>query len=252
MLQPRITPCLLIQDSGLVKTTNFKNSIYVGDPINAVKIFNEKEVDELIVLDIDSTVKKTEPNYDLIYKIASECRMPLCYGGGINSLSQIDKIISLGVEKIAICSAINKNPDIFIDASKMVGSQSIVGVIELNKINDEYFCFTNSGKTKINYTPEQLINFYQKNEVGEILINLINKDGLMSGYDLDYISKLSEDIFLPFTILGGASGLDDFKLAYSTLGIVGMSAGSIFVFKGNYKAVLINYLNKDEKLSIFK
>ena len=133
MILPRIIPCLLIKDGGLVKTVKFSNPKYVGDPINAVKIFNEKEVDELIVLDIDATKKKVDPNYNLIRKLAEECRMPLCYGGGIKSIAQAEKIISLGVEKVAISSSAVYNPDLLSKISKKLGNQSMVLVLDVKK-----------------------------------------------------------------------------------------------------------------------
>jgi len=175
MLLPRIIPCLLIKNGGLVKTINFDNPKYVGDPINAVKIFNEKKVDELIVLDIESSINKIPPDYNLIEKIAQECRMPLCYGGGINSVDQIQKIISLGVEKVSICSNAIDNLDLLKKGADIVGSQSIVGAIDIEKINNKYFATKFSGKVNTKIDASDLIDLYQENNVGEIFFEFCLK-----------------------------------------------------------------------------
>ena len=178
--------------------------------------------------------------------------MPLCYGGGINNIDQIEKIISLGVEKVSICSSIQTNPNLFKKASEIVGAQSIVGVIDIMKENDNYACYVESGSKKIKYNPIELIQFYNQSNVGEILLNFISKDGMMSGFDIEFIKLISGEIVTPYTILGGASSIDDFRESFLNLGTIGISAGSLFVFRGKYKAVLINYFSKDEKKSINK
>ena len=245
MLYPRIIPCLLIQDGGLVKTINFKNPTYVGDPINAVKIFNEKEVDELIVLDIDATINSHEPNFKLIEQLAAECRMPLCYGGGITTVNQIQKIISLGVEKVSICSSTVENQKLLLDGSEIVGSQSIVGAIDIVKKNKNYFVSKNAGDKIMDIDPEDLILKYIDSNVGEIFINFVNEDGEMNGYDYEYIDKIYSKINVPLTVIGGAGKLDDFKKLFKKFNLIGAAAGSYFVFKGIYKAVLINYISKE-------
>lgn len=252
MLYPRIIPCLLIQDGGLVKTINFKNPTYVGDPINAVKIFNEKEVDELIVLDIDATINSHEPNFKLIEQLAAECRMPLCYGGGITTVNQIQKIISLGVEKVSICSSTVENQKLLLDGAEIVGSQSIVGAIDIVKKNKNYFVSKNAGDKIMDIDPEDLILKYIDSNVGEIFINFVNEDGEMNGYDYEYIDKIYSKINVPLTVIGGAGKLDDFKKLFKKFNLIGAAAGSYFVFKGIYKAVLINYISKEEKLKLFK
>jgi cyclase len=252
MLYPRIIPCLLIQDGGLVKTINFKNPTYVGDPINAVKIFNEKEVDELIVLDIDATINSHEPNFKLIEQLAAECRMPLCYGGGITTVNQIQKIISLGVEKVSICSSTVENQKLLLDGAEIVGSQSIVGAIDIVKKNKNYFVSKNAGDKIMDIDPEDLILKYIDSNVGEIFINFVNEDGEMNGYDYEYIDKIYSKINVPLTVIGGAGKLDDFKKLFKKFNLIGAAAGSYFVFKGIYKAVLINYISKEDKLKLFK
>jgi cyclase len=252
MLYPRIIPCLLIQDGGLVKTINFKNPTYVGDPINAVKIFNEKEVDELIVLDIDATINSHEPNFKLIEQLAAECRMPLCYGGGITTVNQIQKIISLGVEKVSICSSTVENQKLLLNGAEIVGSQSIVGAIDIVKKNKNYFVSKNAGDKIMDIDPEDLILKYIDSNVGEIFINFVNEDGEMNGYDYEYIDKIYSKINVPLTVIGGAGKLDDFKKLFKKFNLIGAAAGSYFVFKGIYKAVLINYISKEDKLKLFK
>ena len=255
MLRSRIIPCLLVHKKGLVKTVNFKNPKYVGDPINAVKIFNEKEVDELIVLDIDATVENRSPNYELIKNLATECRMPFCYGGGITTVEQAKKIIELGAEKIAISSSAINNPDLIKAIGNAVGVQSVVVVIDVRKKNilagGGYEIFTNNGKNNAKVKIKDFINQLNEIGVGEIVINSIENDGCMKGYDLTLISMIRDLTNFPITALGGAGTLEDIKNLISKFKIIGVSAGSLFVFKGKYKAVLINYPNREEKLRLF-
>tara|TARA_B100000768_G_scaffold100252_1_gene93314 strand:- start:9795 stop:10559 length:765 start_codon:yes stop_codon:yes gene_type:complete len=254
MLRPRITPCLLIHNGGLVKTTNFQDPKYVGDPLNAVKIFNEKNADELIVLDIDATSLNKEPNYEVIKKLASECRMPLCYGGGVKTVDQFKKIISLGVEKVAISSAAIEDTDIIANASEVVGSQSVVVVVDLKKsfFKNSYNIYINNGKKKVKGDPISLIKKFEDSGAGEIVINSIDNDGTMKGYDIELISSFRESINIPITALGGAGSLLDIELLIKKHNIIGAAAGSLFVFKGKYRAVLINYPSQQEKDKIIK
>jgi cyclase len=253
MLAPRIIPCLLVHNKGLVKTVKFKDAKYVGDPINAVKIFNEKESDELIVLDIDATVEGREPDYKMIENLAAECRMPLCYGGGIKTVEQATRIFNLGVEKIALSSAVIENLKLVSDISKEVGSQSVVVVIDVKKkMFGGYDIYTHNGIKKTNIDLEKFIIELQSLGIGEIVINSIDNDGVMKGYDLNLIEKIKPLINVPMTILGGAGSLEDIKTLIEKVGIVGCSAGSLFVFKGKYKAVLINYPNKTEKEKLIR
>jgi cyclase len=244
-----------VHKKGLVKTVNFKNPKYVGDPINAVKIFNEKEVDELIVLDIDATVENRSPNYELIKNLATECRMPFCYGGGITTVEQAKKIIELGAEKIAISSSAINNPDLIKAIGNAVGVQSVVVVIDVRKKNilagGGYEIFTNNGKNNAKVKIKDFINQLNEIGVGEIVINSIENDGCMKGYDLTLISMIRDLTNFPITALGGAGTLEDIKNLISKFKIIGVSAGSLFVFKGKYKAVLINYPNREEKLRLF-
>ena len=248
MLRSRIIPCLLVRDKGLVKTFNFKEKKYVGDPINAVKIYNEKLVDEIIVLDIDSSVLGYEPDYKMIENLAVECRMPLCYGGGIKSVDQAVRISHLGVEKIAISSAAIENPGLIAEIAAAIGRQSVVVVLDIKKsILGSYDVYIYNGKKKVK---KDLISLAKELEVagaGEIVINSIDLDGKMTGFDLRLIEKVRNAVDIPLTVLGGAGNLDHIKAVIDKFKIIGVAAGSLFVFKGIYKAVLISYPSKDEK-----
>lgn len=251
MLRPRIIPCLLIQNKGLVKTVHFKNPKYVGDPINAVRIFNEKEVDELMVLDIDATCEKRAPDFKMIEHLAAECRMPLCYGGGVKDVEQIKRIFGLGVEKVAISAAAVDNPVLISEAARCVGNQSIVVVIDVKKkaMFGRYDVWTHNGFKNTGKNPVEFAKQMENLGVGEIVINSIDHDGMMKGYDLDLIDNIRKVITVPLTALGGAGSLDDIGGLIARHGIVGAAAGSLFVFKGKFRAVLINYpnwLDKDD------
>jgi len=243
MLRPRIIPCLLVHKGGLVKTVGFKAPKYVGDPINAVKIFNEKEVDELTVLDIDATANKAEPDYRMIANLAAECRMPLCYGGGIKTAEQAKQIIGLGVEKVAISSAAVDNPDLISRIADEIGRQSVVVVLDDKKrmLGGDYDVFTQNAQRNTKRSVSDLALLAEKHGAGELVINSIDRDGQMKGYDLALAQKVRQLVNIPITILGGAGALTDLESLIRTCGVIGASAGSLFVFKGVYKAVLINY-----------
>jgi cyclase len=242
MLRPRIIPCLLVRNKGLVKTVKFGPSKYVGDPINAVKIFNEKEADELIVLDIDATTNGSEPDFAMIQKLAAECRMPLCYGGGIKTVEQARRIIGLGVEKVAISSVALSDSNLITEIAAEIGSQSVVVVLDVKKsLFGKYEVYTHNGQKKTGRTPVEVAQQAEKLGAGEIVINSIDLDGQMTGYDLNLATKIREAIRLPMTLLGGAGSLSDIGSLIQTCGVVGAAAGSLFVFKGVYRAVLINY-----------
>jgi cyclase len=254
MLRPRIIPCLLIHKGGLVKTQQFGNPKYVGDPINTVKIFNEKEADELIVLDIDATRKGLEPNFDMIRKLAAECRMPLCYGGGVTSTAQAARIIDMGVEKVAVSAAAIANPRLINDLACTIGRQSVVAVLDVRKkkkmfSKDYQICTHNS---QVIHVQDPLILASQLEEagVGEIVINSVECDGMMQGYDLEMASQFRNALKVPLTFLGGAGSQADILRLLSCVGVVGAAAGSLFVFKGKYRAVLVNYPTPMQKLQL--
>jgi cyclase len=254
MLRPRIIPCLLVQQGGLVKTKAFKEPKYVGDPINAVKIFNEKEADELIVLDIDATVQRREPDFGLIAKLAAECRMPLCYGGGVTTAEQAARIVDMGVEKVAVSAAALDNPELLSEISAAVGRQSVVTVLDVRKKTGLFargfeLC-THNAKVVHKEDPLALALQFQDLGVGEIVINSVDRDGLMQGYDLDLAAQFCQVLKVPVTFLGGAGSLDDIRQLLSHVGLVGAAAGSLFVFKGKYRAVLINYPTPIQKTEL--
>ena len=249
MLLPRIIPCLLIRNKGLVKTFRFDTFKYVGDPINAVRIFNEKHADELFVLDIDVYKTQKEPDYKLISHLAMESRMPFCYGGGIKTLQEAIKILSLGVEKIALSSSIILNSDLITNIANVAGRQSVVAVLNLKKrrFKNKYDLYIGNGKINTGLDPITFAKKIQHLGCGEIVINSIDNDGVMKGYDLELIKQIRESVSIPITALGGAGKLEDLGLVIKKFGIIGVAAGSLFVFKGKYKAVLINYPNNIEK-----
>jgi cyclase len=254
MLRPRIIPFLMIHKGSLVKTEAFKSPKYVGDPINAVKIFNEKEADELMLVDIDATVNRVEPNYSLIAKLAAECRMPLCYGGGINSVEQASRIISLGVEKIAIGAAAVADPTIVSHIAKAVGSQSVVVVLDVRKksglLAKGYELCSHNAKTIHKLDPVAFAQAMQEAGSGEIVINSVDRDGSMKGYDLVLAQQMHEVLRVPITMLGGAGSLEDLVALIGQCGLIGVAAGSLFLFKGKYRAVLINYPTAAQKEEI--
>lgn len=249
MLRPRIIPCLLVHQGGLVKTVAFKDPKYVGDPINAVKIFNEKETDELIVVDIDATVNGAEPDFKMIANLAAECRMPLCYGGGVKTVAQANRIIELGVEKVAISSAAIENPKLISDAAREIGGQSVVVVLDVKKDprSGENMVWTHNGTRKTGRSVLSLAHEAQERGAGEIVVNSIDNDGKMKGYDLALARSVRDAVRLPITVLGGAGSLAHIGELLNACGVIGAAAGSFFVFKGAYRAVLISYPAQAQK-----
>ena len=253
MLKSRIIPCLLVHKKGLVKTVSFKDPKYVGDPINAVKIFNEKEVDELMVVDIDCTVENRDPDFEMIKNLAVECRMPFCYGGGVKTVEHAKKIISLGAEKVALSSEAVNNIDILEKIGNAVGFQSVVVVLDAKKKGffGTYEIFTHNGKKATGIKLKDYLDKINKIGVGEVVINSIENDGKMQGFDFNLFDIARDIIDGPLTILGGAGKIEDIKDAIKQYKTIGVSAGSLFVFKGKYKAVLINYPNLEERKSLY-
>lgn len=254
MLRPRLIPCLLLKNGGLVKTVRFGQPKYVGDPLNAVRIFNEKGVDELIVADIDATARKCEPNYKMIANLAAECRMPLCYAGGVRTAEQVERIVSLGVEKVAISSAAIETPELISEAAKRVGNQSIVVVMDVKKTGllRKYELFTHNGTRATGHNPVLYAKKAESLGAGEILVNSIDHDGVMKGYDLNLIDQVHDTVSLPISVVGGAGSMADIENLIQRYGIIGAVAGSLFVFKGKYRAVLINYPDIEQKANIWQ
>ncbi len=226
-----------------MKTQRFKDDKYVGDPINAVKVFNEKEVDELMLIDIDATAQRRAPNFPLLRSIAVESRMPLSYGGGVRTADEVVKIISLGFEKVSLSASVLERPTLIREAADAVGAQSVVVTLDVRKNSffPGYTVFTHNGSTK---RKVDLIDFCQQAVelgAGEIIINSIDRDGMMSGYDLELAKEIRAAVRSPITILGGAGSVGHMQELIDAVGVVGAAAGSMFVFKGTYRAVLINY-----------
>lgn len=252
MLRPRLIPCLLIHKGGLVKTVQFGNPKYIGDPVNAVRIFNEKGVDELMVIDIDATRNGVAPDEKLISELAAECRMPLCYAGGVKDVEQIDRLVALGVEKVAMSAALVDNIELVSLAAERVGSQSIVGVIDIKATGllRKNEVVTHNGTKRTGLNPLEFAKRLEDAGVGEIVVNSVDRDGMMAGYDLDFADRLRQTVRVPITILGGAGAMDHVRSLVARHPIIGAAAGSLFVFKGKFRAVLINYPSLDERDSL--
>lgn len=252
MLRPRITPFLLVHEGGLVKTVGFKDPKYVGDPINAVKIFNEKEADELVVVDMDATVNGVEPDYKAIEHMALECRMPLCYGGGVHSVEQAKRIIGLGVEKVSISAAAVARPELVAEIADEVGRQSVVVVIDARKkMLGGWEVVTHNAQRSAKTDALDFAARVADLGAGEIVMNSVDLDGRMTGYDLELARRLRGRVNVPMTMLGGAGKLEHLAELFSACGVVGAAAGSLFVFKGQYRAVLINYPKPADKEPLF-
>jgi cyclase len=245
MLRRRIIPALLLRDGGLVKTVKFSKERYIGDPINAVKIFNEKEVDELCLLDIGATTEGRPPAYSEINEIVSEAFMPIGYGGGIQTMDHVEQLFKIGVEKVIMNTAAFENETLVKEASSVFGNQSIVVSIDIKKdIWGHYKIFTRSGKSKQKIDLITAVKKMQDLGAGEIILNNIDRDGTMQGYDIEPIDKISKAIEVPLVALGGAASIDDFVDAIQH-GAAAVSAGSMFVYQGVHKAVLISYITSD-------
>jgi imidazole glycerol-phosphate synthase subunit HisF len=241
MLRTRVIPVLLVKNNGLVKTIKFDKPKYIGDPINAVKIFNDKEVDEMIVLDIEASKLNKKPNFELIKSIAEECFMPLGYGGGINELEDIQRLFAIGVEKVILNTASFTNLNLITEAAKIFGEQSIVVCIDVSKnFWGKYHPYSHITKKIVSI---DLLSHIQKTiaaGAGEIFINNVDLDGTMNGYDTKLIELLAYKITTPLVICGGAGDLNHLKSGYMA-GASALAAGSLFVYHGPHKAVLINY-----------
>jgi imidazole glycerol-phosphate synthase subunit HisF len=252
MIIPRIIPCLLLASSGLVKTVKFKDPKYIGDIINTVRIFNEKEVDEIVILDIKASLENRPPNYTLLKDIATECFMPLCYGGGIRSVDEIKKLFELGTEKVSLNSSIFDDSQLISQASNAFGSQSIVVSIDIKRnMFGNYSVNSHSGSIDRKVDP---VDFAKKVEglgAGEILVTSIDRDGTRQGYDLDIINRISSAVEIPVIACGGANNLEDCKKVLLA-GAAGAAAGSFFVLHGKHRAVLVSYPDRSKINNLLK
>lgn len=251
MLRTRVIPSLLIKNGDLVKGSQFKDHRYVGDPINLVRIFNEKEVDELLFLDISATIRG-EINYEIIKDIASEAFMPFSYGGGIREVAQIEKLFKIGVEKVVLNSFAHQNPELIKDAVKVAGSQSIVLSMDVKKtLWGTYEVFTRNAKTRTKFNPTDYAKKMQELGVGEIILCSVDREGTGKGYDLKLLKSVSSMLDIPVVASGGAGRLDDFRQAVSSGMASAVAAGDMFIFYGKHKAVLANYPSNAELEKIF-
>lgn len=253
MLKPRLIPVLLCQNNALVKTVNFDEGKYIGDPINAVRIFNEKMVDELCFCDISDDPNFLRPNFKLIEKLSYECRMPLLYAGGVETIEEIEKLISLGVEKVGVGLGSGKRLTLISEATRRLGNQSIAGFINVKKTNTGYVTYFNNGSKTIGKELKEAINDGHEAGVGEFVINSIDLDGRMLGFDEELIERtLSLANQTPVTVVGGAGSWEDISGVYKKYGLIGIGVGSLCVFKGPFKAVLINYPDVEKKAELMR
>jgi imidazole glycerol-phosphate synthase subunit HisF len=247
MLKVRVMPCLLLRNAGLVKTIQFKNPGYVGKPINAIRIYNEKEVDELIFLDITATVENKRPPFKIISEIANECFMPVAYGGGVRTLDDVKEIFSLGIEKVALNSYAVENPLFVRMAADKFGSQSIVVSIDAKrKLWGRYEVYTHGGRKATGLDPVKFAAQMQEMGAGEILLTSIDRDGTMQGYDLDLVKRITDTVNVPVIACGGAGKVSDFKAVVEEGGASAAAAGSMVVYFGRNRAVLVNFPEKKE------
>lgn len=242
MYRARVIPCLLLRERGLVKTRKFKDAVYIGDPINTMRIFSDKEVDEIIVLDIDASLEGREPDYELIEEMAGEAFMPVAYGGGIRTVEQVRRLVRSGIEKVVINSAAFESFEVIRAAVDLFGSQAVVGGVDAKKtLFDGYRVVAKSATQEIGMSLEDYVDKLTVAGVGEIFLNSVDRDGTMNGFDLKLIRYVAERVDVPIVACGGAGKPEHLAQAISVGGASAVAAGSMFVFHGKHRAVLINY-----------
>jgi imidazole glycerol-phosphate synthase subunit HisF len=252
MIATRTIPCLLLRNLGPVKTVKFKDPKYLGDPINIVRIFNDKEVDELVFLDITATPEKKKPPLELLARITSECFMPLCYGGGVRDLDTMRALYGLGIEKVALNTMAVENPALVASASLEFGAQSVIVSIDVKKkLFGGYEVVTNGGRRGTGLDPVAHAKAMERAGAGEILLNSVDRDGTMEGYDLDLVRRVSSAVGIPVVACGGAKTLTDLGRVVKEGGASAAAAGSMFVFQGQHRAVLISYPSQKELRAAF-
>lgn len=244
--RPRIIPVLLMDDRDLLKTVNFKDRTYLGDPVNAVKIFNRKGIDELAILDIGATRNHREPDFEILKDIASEAFMPLACGGGITSVEQVHELLAIGYEKVIINTGLVRNPSLIQKSAELFGSQSIVASIDAKLVNGQYKCYISEGTELVDKSPVEMAIEAERLGVGEIIINSIDRDGMMQGYDTELVRRVADSVKEPVIALGGAGGIKDLKTVLDEGHAHAAAGGSMFVYYGRLKAVLITAPNEDE------
>lgn len=253
--RPRLIPCLLLSEGSLVKTVRFKNPTYLGDPINAVKIFSEKCVDELCVQDIGASRNGRGPDFDLLSDMAGEAFMPLSYGGGVTTLEQAARLFHIGFEKVVLNTALVQRPELISQIAERFGVQSVVASIDAKQdLLKRWKCAIKDGTVLTNETPQALARKAQKLGAGEVLLNAVDRDGMMQGYDLKLIQSVAEGLSVPLIACGGAKDASDMAKALHEGGAHAAAAGSMFVYWGPLKAVLINAPSEEElyKLGIYR
>ncbi|OIO80983.1 hypothetical protein AUJ84_02085 [Candidatus Pacearchaeota archaeon CG1_02_32_132] len=243
MLKYRIIPCLLFNDKTIVKSVKFKDLRMVGDPTTVARVFNERKADEMIFLDIMASRKNKEPNFAVIEGIARECFMPLTIGGGIKNMQHVDKLFQIGADKISLNTALVKNPDLIMEIVKKYGSQAVVASIDAKKTDNGYRCFISSGNEESEYNPIELAKIAESLGAGEILLNSIDKDGTMEGYDLELIRMVSSSVGIPVIACGGCGKVEDFVSAIK-IGADAVCAASIFYFVGESMISSKDYMSK--------
>jgi cyclase len=243
----RVIPCLLLRGTGFVKTVRFRDPTYLGDPLNTLKIFNEKEVDEVIVLDIAATREGKGPNYGLIGEMASECFMPLTYGGGIRTVQEAERILQLGVEKVSLNAATVERPELITDIAQRFGSQSVVVSIDVKrKTLGGREVVTRGGTVRTGLEPVAFARHVESRGAGEVLLTSVDRDGTMSGYDLELTRQACSALTIPLVACGGAGSIADLGAAVKEGQVSAVAAGSLFVFHGPHRAVLISFPSRDE------
>ncbi len=251
MIQARVIPCLLLHGNGIVKTKKFKEAVYIGDPVNAVRIFSDKEADEIVILDIDASREGREPNYELIAEMAGEAFMPVAYGGGVRSLEQIRRLIRSGVEKVVINTLATESTDTIRAAVDVFGSQAIVGAVDVRtKLLGGYAVVAKSATVTTKLNLKQHLQSLLQAGVGELFVNNVDRDGCMTGYDMALVRSVTQ-ASVPVVVCGGAGTLAHLREAVIDGGASAVAAGSMFVFHGKHKAVLINYPKAAELQEIF-
>ncbi len=253
MLMTRVMPCLLLKNGSLVKTVKFKDPGYIGDPINAIRIFNEKEVDELIFLDISATVEKRQPPFKVLSEIASECFMPVTYGGGVRDVETIRQILGLGIEKVAINSHAVENPDFVQAAAEKFGSSTIVVSMDVRrKMFGKYEVAIHGGRKGTGRDPVEFASAMEKLGAGEILLTAMDRDGTQEGYDIELIKSVTSAVGIPVIACGGAGKIEDFRLAVKEGGASACAAGSMVVYFGRNRAVLITFPEREKLEAILR
>jgi cyclase len=249
---PRVIPCLLISGGGVVKTVRYRNASYVGDPINILRILNDKEVDEILVLDIDATPKRRRPNIEFVEQFASECFMPMAYGGGITSMEDAERLFAAGVEKVCLNTAAVQQPELIRQLSQAFGSQSVVVSLDIRRsFFGKPMLYSHAGRKKSRLDPAEFAKKIEELGAGEIFVSAIDRDGTWVGYDLELISMISRQVGIPVIASGGAGKLGDFKAAIVEGGASAVSAGSFFVYQGPHRAVLVTYPNRASLKELF-